>query len=132
MSGQRVSTVILEQQTNSNQYNSRCKLALMLLLLCLWPFASSHADTTTRTDRIAQPDRHDDLKINEWGIWGQDMQPEQWQTESPLASEFGVGINGSEEMELNLLDDSNLIDDASGVKPEDELDLELQKLPEGF
>ena len=131
MSGQGVSTVILELQTNSSPCHSRCNIALTLLLLCLWPVASSHADTT-RTDVMTQPDRHDDLKINEWGIWGQDLQSEQWQTESPLASEFGVGINGSEEMELNLLDDSNLIDDASGVKPEDELDLELQKLPEGF
>ncbi len=70
----------------------------------------------------------DELDVNTWGVWGEQSPTAQGMPDSPLAQEFGVGIVGREEEEVNLLDQSNLLNDTSGVKPDDELDLELKKI----
>lgn len=57
---------------------------------------------------------------NGWGDWASNgLEPTKnkiMNQESSLSKEFGVGVQGSIELEINILDKSNLLDDYSGVQ----------------
>lgn len=99
----------------------------------------SKADSTGAENTVEKSG----LEVDDWGVWGQrkpeteagdeNTKPDSEKNPAQsLAEEFGVGIVGDAEREINLLDGSNLLEDGSGVAIEEEIELELKKFPEGI
>jgi hypothetical protein len=77
-------------------------IILVVNLVFLVPSASATQDVTkVKTQMLDEKKEKTTDNIVEWGSWGN--------------TEYGVGVRGKLEEELNKLDRSNLLEDPSGV-----------------